>query len=299
MKSEVANEFWGRMRPLYDQRSNPDVFWWDGNVLAPASYGNTRFMFVEDTSFPPDYTPYDKQEKLVDWVKFSVQYNPYLMLNAVDGETVEVVLVRQSIHVAPYTGLTLEFMGSKFPQVVILLGKSYKKSKHHEGMALTRTMHPFNCIDDGYSKNPYMLSKEYASAVIDSLIAKEIVMTEEEKRDDHPYNRETFYTVTRKGRGILGRNMFRAYRYDFKKERSDYHLYISKFYTGPGWGDCCINPFCQRPVERDNEYVVMTDLGLNRQKASHKGFTICIDCGKNILLNGKLVTYDDSEDETN
>ena len=68
------------------------------------------------------------------------------MLNAVDGETVEVVLVRQSIHVAPYTGLTLEFMGSKFPQVIMLLGKSYKKSKHHEGMALTRTMHPFNCI---------------------------------------------------------------------------------------------------------------------------------------------------------
>lgn len=47
-----------------------------------------------------------------------------------------------------------------------------------------------------------MLSKEYASAVIDSLIAKEIVVTEEEKRDDHPQNKETFYTVTRKGRAI-------------------------------------------------------------------------------------------------
>lgn len=292
MKSKVVSDFLGRMRALIDQRSSPDVFWWDGDVLAPASYGNAKFMFVEDTSFPPEYTPYEQQGQLANWVKFAVQYNPFLMLNAVDEETVEVVLVRQSIHVAPYTGLSLDFMGDKFPPVIKLLGKSYKKSKHYEGMALSRSMHPFNCIDDGSSKNPYMFNKEYASAIIDFLIAKEIVMKEEEQTE----KRETYYSVTRKGRALLSRNIYRAYRYDFKKIRSDYDLYISKFYTGPGWGDCCINPFCQRPLERDNEYTVMTDLGLNRQKASHKGFTICLDCGKNILLNGKLVTYD-SEDE--
>ena len=38
-----------------------------------------------------------------------------------------------------------------------------------------------NCIDDGSSKNPYMLSKEYASAIMDFLIAKEIVMKDEEQ----------------------------------------------------------------------------------------------------------------------
>lgn len=60
-------------------------------------FGYTKFMFVEDTSFPPDYTRYDKQEGLVEWAKFAVQHNPYLRLNAIDGQTEEVALVRQSM----------------------------------------------------------------------------------------------------------------------------------------------------------------------------------------------------------
>lgn len=54
----------------------------------------------------------------------------------------------------------------------MLLNKIYKRSKHYEGMALIGMMQPLHCVDDGHYKNPFMLSKEYATAMIDFLIAK-------------------------------------------------------------------------------------------------------------------------------
>ena len=85
---------------------------------------------VEDTCFPPQYTSEDKQGQLVNWGKFAVRYNPYLKLDSLDDQTVEVVLVRQSIHVAPQARLTLAFMDTRFPQVIELLKRSYKPPEH-------------------------------------------------------------------------------------------------------------------------------------------------------------------------
>lgn len=52
-----------------------------------------------------EYTPYEKQGQLVHWAKFAVQYKPYLKFQT-DGKTIEVVLVRKSIHVATIQGCT-------------------------------------------------------------------------------------------------------------------------------------------------------------------------------------------------
>ena len=55
---------------LHDARSSPDVFWWEGDILVPASYNISEYLMVEDTCFPPSYTPIDMQARLVDWGKF-------------------------------------------------------------------------------------------------------------------------------------------------------------------------------------------------------------------------------------
>ena len=113
LKEKQSASFLASMVPLHDARSAPDVFWWEGDILVPASYNNSKFLMVEDTCFPPDYTPREMQARLVDWGKFAVRYNPYFRLDSLDEETVEVVLVRQSIHVAPHARLTLAFMDKK------------------------------------------------------------------------------------------------------------------------------------------------------------------------------------------
>ena len=70
---------------------------------------------VKDTCFPPSYTPIDMQARLVDWGKFAIRYNPYLKLDSLDEQTVEFVLVRQSIHVAPPRKAHPRIYGNKIP----------------------------------------------------------------------------------------------------------------------------------------------------------------------------------------
>lgn len=82
--------------------------------MVPTNYKNSMHLFVEDTCFQPEYTPTERQGKLIDWAQFAIQFNPYLVLNSLDGtcKTVEVVLVRRSSYVTPYSGLTLSTMES-------------------------------------------------------------------------------------------------------------------------------------------------------------------------------------------
>ena len=183
LKKNTEPEFLGGMIPLYEQRSSPDAFWWDGVLLVPTTYENSMHLFVEDMCFPPAYTPTKRQGKLIDWAKFAIQYNPYLLLNALDCKTVDVVLEGQTIYVVPYSGLTLATMESRFFKVISLLGKSHHPSNHYKGKTLTQVMHPSKRINSGYSKDPYTLSKEYALAIIDSHIKKEIIMIEKPEDD--------------------------------------------------------------------------------------------------------------------
>ena len=53
---------------------------------------------------------------------------------------------------------------------------------------------------------------------------------------------------------------------DLIKQRSDYTLFVSKFYIGPRWADHCINPNCKRSIVPDNEYSLNTGQGLNRKQ---------------------------------
>ena len=62
--------------------------------------------------------------------------------------------------------------------------------------------------------------------------------------------------------------MQRVMTLDFKKQKPDYKLFVSKFYTGPCWTDICINPNCQNRAVRDNEYATNNHQGLNRENAS-------------------------------
>ena len=133
LRKKQSTSFLGTMVALHDRRSSPDVFWWEGDILVPVSYNNSKFLMVEDTCFPPQYTSEDKQGQLVNWGKFAVRYNPYLKLDSLDDQTVEVVLVQQSIHVAPQARLMLAFMDTRFPQVIELLKRRYKPSEHFDG----------------------------------------------------------------------------------------------------------------------------------------------------------------------
>lgn len=135
-------------------------------------------MLVDDTCFPPSYTPTERQGKLIEWARFAVQYNPYF-LNDLDSITVEVVLVLESIYAAPHSGLILSIMERKFPKVISLLGRSHYRSNYFEGKMLKREAHPFNRINNGYCKEPLMLSQEYATAIINKLIQNGVIIKEE------------------------------------------------------------------------------------------------------------------------
>ena len=56
-----------------------------------------------------------------------------VIVDSLDDQTVQLVLVLQSIHVAPRARLTLAFMDTRFPQVIELLKRSYKPSEHFDG----------------------------------------------------------------------------------------------------------------------------------------------------------------------
>ena len=184
------------MVALHDARSPPDVCWWEGDILVPASYNNSKFLMVEDTCFSPQHKTQDEQEQLVNWGKFAVRYNPYSKLDSVDDQTVEVVLVRRGIHVAAQARLTLAFMDTRFPQVIELLKRSYKPSKHFDGKTLKRLTHLYNRISDGYSRNPYMLSKESVTGMIKYLIENGLVMIEGQEF--------SFYDNCRNSRALIG-----------------------------------------------------------------------------------------------
>lgn len=290
LNEKQSTSFLGKMVALHDARSSPDVFWWKGDVLVPASYNNSKFLMIEDTCFPPHYTPIDKQARLVDWGKFAVRYNPYFKLDSLDEQTVEVVLVRQSIHVAPHARITLEFMDTRFPQVIELLNRSYKPSEHFEGKTLKLSTHPYNRISDGYSRNPYMLSKEYATGMIEYLIENGLVMIEgKELSINHNTieNGRNFYSVTIKGRKMLCEGIGRIVKFNSSKKREHYTLFISKFFTGRGWNDKCINPYCTNKVIRDNEHASLHDLGLDREEALNNGFFICGKCARDKFFDQK------------
>jgi len=190
---------------------------------------------VEDTCFPPSYTPIDMQARLMDWGKFAIRYNPYLKLDSLDKQTVE-----QSIHVAPHARPTLAFMDTRFPQVTELLKRSYKPSEHFQGKTLKLCTHPYNRISDGYSRNPYMLSTEYATSMIKYLVENAIVMIEgQELPSNHNIaeNRSYFYSVTTKGRKMLCEGTGRIVEFNCSKKREHYTLFISKFFAGKGWNN--------------------------------------------------------------
>lgn len=111
--------------------------------------------------------------------------------------------------------------------------------------------------------------------MVDFRIVKEIVMIEETEKD-----------LARK---IAFGNLWGIYLLqsdDFMKQRFDY-IFILKFYTGPGWADNCINSNCQSCIVHNNEYIVITDLGLNHDRAITNGFPICIGCAKNMIKKDK------------
>lgn len=202
-----------------------------------------------------------------------------------DGKTVEVVLVRKNIHVAPQSKLYVGDMLKRFPLVVEFLSRSYKPSSQYDDMTLMHIRYPLNCIDNSLSKNPFLLTREYGTAMIDYLISKNIVMIEESEKDiAHKIafgNQDLYYSVTEIGRQILGKGLRTLKSVDVIKQRSNY-TFISKFYTGPGWADHCIYLNCKRSIVRDNEYSLITELGLNCEQAVSNGFAICIGCTKNL-----------------
>ena len=155
------------------------------------------------------------------------------------------VLVRQSIHVAPHARLTLAFMDKKFPHIIELLQSSYKSSKHFQGKTLKLSTHPYNIVNNGYSRNPHMLSREYATGMIKYLINNGLVMIEgQEFSVDHStveYS-HNFYFVTTKGRKMLCEGIGRVAKFNCSKKREHNTLFISKFFTGRGWNDMCMNP---------------------------------------------------------
>lgn len=55
---------------------------------------------------------------------------------------------------------------------------------------------PFNRINNGHSKDPLMLSQEYASSIIDALIKNGIIITKETVADD----KRLHYSAALKGR---------------------------------------------------------------------------------------------------
>ena len=259
-------------------------------VLLPASYNISKYLMVEDTCFPCSYTPVDMQASLVDWGKFAIRYNLYLKQDSLDEQTVEVVLVRQSIHVAPHARLTLAFMDTRFPQVIELLTRSYKPSEHFQGKTLKLCTHPYDRISDGYSRNPYMLSTEYATSMIKYLVENGIVMIEgQELPSNHNFaeNRSYFYSVTTKGRKMLCEGIGRIAEFNCSKKREHYTLFISKFFTGRGWNDKCINPSCLSKVIRNNEYASIHDFGLDRKEAFNNGFSICGKCARDKFFDKK------------
>ena len=62
LRKKQSNSFLGNMMALHDAQSSPDVCWWEGDI----GYHNSKFLMVEDTCFPPQYTTEDKQEQLVN-----------------------------------------------------------------------------------------------------------------------------------------------------------------------------------------------------------------------------------------
>ena len=85
-------------------------------------------------------------------------------------------------------------------------------------MTLTRLSRPRNRINNGHSKNPFMLSKEYASTMIDFLIQREIVMIEEPKEDLSRKLKFGKFLLcdSERIRKMLGRGIQRVINYDFK-----------------------------------------------------------------------------------
>lgn len=184
---------------------------------------------------------------------------------------------------APHARLSLAFMDTRFPQVIELLKRSYKPLEHFDGKTLKLLTHPYNRISDGYSRNPYMLSKEYVTGMIKYLIENGLVMIEEQEvSTDHSYS------VTIKGRKMLCEGIGRIIQFNFSKKREYYTLFISKFFTGRGWNDMCINPNCKNKVICDNEYASLYDLGLDRENAFNNGFSICGKCARDNFFDQKV-----------
>ena len=134
-----------------------------------------------------------------------------------------------------------------------------------------------------------MLSTEYASSMIKYLVENDILMIEgQELTSNHNVaeNRSHFYSVTTKGRKMLCEGIGRIAKFDCSKKREHYTLFTSKFFTGRGWNDKCINSSCLKVI-RDNEYASIHDFGLDREEAFNNGFSICGKCARDKFFNKK------------
>ena len=68
-------------------------------------------------------------------------------------------------------------INQKFPAAYCQMNY-YKPSEHFQGKSLKLSTHLHNRMSDRYSRNPYMLSKEYATSMIKYLVENGIVMIE-------------------------------------------------------------------------------------------------------------------------
>ena len=86
----------------------------------------------------------------------------------------------------------------------------------------------------GILENPYMLSKEYPTGMIKYLINNGLVMIEgQEFSIDHSTVEyaHNFYSVTTKGRKMLCEGIGRVAKFNCSKNREQYTLFISQFFT--------------------------------------------------------------------
>ena len=125
---------------------------------------------------------------------------------------------------APHARLTLSFMDTRFPKVIEFLTRSFKPSEHFKGMTLSLSSHPFNKISDGYSRNPYMLSKEYALGIIKFLIDNALLMVKGQVLSEKSSkgNASNFFSVTKKGRKMLCEGISRVTEFNCSKKRENY-----------------------------------------------------------------------------
>ena len=84
-------------------------------------------------------------------------------------------------------------MDTRVPQV-----RSHKPSEHFQSKTLKLCTHPYSRVSDGYSRNPYMLSTEYATSMIKYLVENGIVMIEGQElpsNDNVAKNRSHLYSL--------------------------------------------------------------------------------------------------------